>query len=123
MEEKITSFEQLRVWQSSQNLAVSVYAISRHFPDNERYGLTSQLKRAVTSVSANIAEGFGRTGIKDKLQFYAIANGSLFETKNFLYLAEKLHFIDKTQLNELLELVTSCQKQLNAYMKAHRSRG
>jgi len=120
MDNKIQSFEQLVVWQESQNLAVQVYKLTINFPQSEQYGITSQLRRAVTSVSANISEGFGRNSIKDKLQFYAVANGSLLETKNFLYLSQRLEYIDIDGLTEILLQVTSCQKLLNAYVRGHK---
>ncbi len=118
---KIQSFEQLTVWQESQNLAVTVYSLTKTFPKEETFGLTSQLRRASSSVSANIAEGFGRNTVKDKLHFYAIAYGSLLETKNFLYLANKLRYIEDSKLSTTLDHATSCQKLLNAYTKAHKS--
>lgn len=120
-EQKIIAFEQLTVWQESQNLAVLIYKLSEAFPKEERYGLTSQLRRAASSVSANIAEGFGRSTVNDKLHFYTIAYGSLLETKNFLYLAEKLGYVSVDQLNKSLTQVTSCQKLLNAFRGSLRS--
>ncbi len=113
--EGISSFENLTVWQESQDLAVVVYRASESFPKDEQFGLTSQLRRAVSSVSANIAEGFGRTATKDKLHFYTIAYGSLLETKNFLYLSEKLGYIDDNTLNQLIEQSIKCQKLINAF--------
>lgn len=121
MEGSINGFEDLRVWQESQVLAVEVYTLLRLFPKEETFGLTSQTKRAVSSVSANIAEGFGRKTVKDKLNFYVIAYGSLLETKNFLYLGEKLGYIPTDQLEKVLEQVVSCQKLLNAFMKPLKS--
>lgn len=118
---KIQSFEQLTVWQESQNLAVAVYSLAKSFPKEEIFGITSQIKRSAASVSANIAEGFGRNTQKDKLQFYHIAYGSLLETKNFLYLANKLKYIDTDKLELALAQVTSCQKLLNAYIRAHKN--
>lgn len=117
MEDRISSFEDLRVWQESQILAVMAYRLVKQLPKDEVFGLISQMKRAVASVSANIAEGFGRKTNKDKLQFYRIAYGSLLETKNFLYLSEKLRYISNTQLEEILEQVVICQKLLNAFMR------
>lgn len=119
--DKINSFEQLTVWQDSQNLAVMVYSMTKTFPRDELFGIISQLRRASSSVSANIAEGFGRNTTKDKLQFYAIAYGSLLETKNFMYLSNKLGYIDGLMLDNVIAQLTSCQKLLNAYTKAHRS--
>ena len=91
---RIREFEDLVVWRESQNLAVEVYTITKLFPKDELYGITSQIRRSSSSVSANIAEGFGRSSRKELLYFYSVANGSLLETKNFLYLAEKLGYID-----------------------------
>lgn len=103
----------MEVWQESQLFAVEVYRVTENFPRSEVYGMTSQLRRASSSISANIAEGFGRTGINDKLRFYTIAYGSLLETKNFLYLAQKLGYIDQDILNNLIEHSLMCQKLLN----------
>lgn len=63
----------------------------------------------------NIAEGFGRATTKDKLHFYTIAYGSLLETKNFLYLSEKLGYIEKSKLDTLIEQTVGCQKLINAF--------
>lgn len=112
---KINSFEDLIVWQESQILAVQIYKITKLFPKDELFGLTSQVRRAVSSVSANIAEGFGRASLNDKRHFMTIAYGSLLETKNFLYLAHKLNYIDKSELDTLLKQTVSCQKLLNAF--------
>lgn len=115
---KIRSFEDLVVWQESQNLAVMIYRVTRNFPAGEVFGITSQMKRSSTSVSANIAEGFGRKTLKDKTHFYTMAYGSLLEIKNFIYLCRRLDFFDIDQQNELLEQITSCQKLLNAFTRS-----
>lgn len=117
---KIQRFEDLGTWQESQNLAVKVYKLTAGFPQEEKFGLTNQLRRAASSVSANIAEGFGRQTQKDKLHFYIIAYGSLLETKSFLYLANKLKFVDSAELGLHLEKVEACQKLLNALMSSIR---
>ncbi|MFZ1323873.1 MAG: four helix bundle protein [Candidatus Saccharimonadales bacterium] len=113
---KIQQFEDLPVWQDAQDLAVEVYTLSKFFPDEENYALVNQLRRAVSSISANIAEGFGRKSSKDKLQFYRIAYGSLLEVKNFIYLAHRLNYINDEQKSKTIELIESLQKQLNAVM-------
>ncbi len=115
---RVTRFEDLIVWQESQQLAVMVYALTHSFPKEELFGITSQLRRASSSVSANIAEGFGRKTTKDKLNFYTIAYGSLLETKNFLYLAQKLNYLPEDKLATLLEQCTRCQKLINASKKS-----
>lgn len=111
---KIDSFEDLIVWQESQNLAVSIYRATKLFPSDELFSITNQLRRAASSISANIAEGFGRSTNKDKVHFYVIAYGSLLEVKNFLYLSNKLDYLNKSSLDKLLEQCISCQKLINA---------
>ena len=80
--------------------------------------MTSQLRRAAAGVPANIAEGFSRRSNKEKIQFYNIASGSLSEIKSFLYLSEKLGFIDNSQLNELLSVATKLLKMISASKRA-----
>lgn len=121
VDSKIESFEQLIVWQESQVLAVEVYKLTKTFPKDELFAMTSQIRRAASSISANIAEGFGRSTINDKLHFYTIAYGSLLEVKNFLYLAQKLKYITEDQLSDVLTRSTSCQKLINASKRALKS--
>lgn len=116
-ENTIQSFEELRVWQEAQNLAVNVYRETKDFPKEEVFGITSQIRRAVSSISANIAEGFGRKTPKDKLHFYVIAYGSLLETKNFLHLSARLDYIDEKKTKDLIEQCVVNQKLLNAFMR------
>ncbi|RWZ78953.1 MAG: four helix bundle protein [Candidatus Chaera renei] len=112
---KITSFESLTVWQETQLFAVEVYKATRTFPKEELFAITSQLRRAATSISANIAEGFGRTAVNDKVRFYTMAYGSLLEVKNFPYLSEKLGYLRKDRLDNLIEQSVACQKLINAF--------
>ena len=112
---KITSFESLEVWKESQNLAVDVYKMTKTFPKDEMFAMTSQLRRAAYSVSANIAEGFGRKSKSDKLHFYTMAYGSLLEVKTFLYLSQKLDYIPEKVMGNIIDDVTTCQKLLNAF--------
>ena len=76
------SFEEMPVWQKAHKLAVEIFHVSEHFPRKEDYGLTSQLRRAALSISANIAEAFGRFHYRDKLNFYYNSRGSAHETKS-----------------------------------------
>jgi four helix bundle protein len=88
---EIRKFQQLNVWQEGHELVLAIYEITRGFPSEERFGLVSQMRRAAVSIPANIAEGFKRRGIRDKIRFYNIAEGSLEETKYFLILAKDLN--------------------------------
>lgn len=118
MNSKIGSFEDLIVWQKSQDLAVSVYKITKDFPKDELFSITNQLRRAASSISANIAEGFGRQTNKDKTHFYVMAYGSLLEVKNFLYLSNRLEYLSDQDLEALLIQCTDCQKLINASKRA-----
>ncbi len=115
---KIESFEQLTVWQQSIEFCVLIYQNTDNFPNSEQFGLTNQLRRASSSISANIAEGFGRRSTNDKLHFYTIAYGSLLEVKSFLYLAQKLEYLN--DISSILQSTSNLQKLLNAFMTSTR---
>jgi four helix bundle protein len=82
----IKHFYDLNVWKEFNRLSVEIYKTTENFPNNEKYGITNQLRRASSSVGANIAEGFGRFHYKDKIKFYYNARGSVCEVQNFLFL-------------------------------------
>jgi len=109
---KLQNFEDSKVWQDAVSLAVIVYKYTKTFPREDQFGISSQLQRAATSVSANIAEGFGRKSKKEKSQFYSIAYGSLLETKSFLYVSEKLGYLN--DIVPTLAQIEGIQKQINA---------
>lgn len=92
------SFQDILVWQKAHQMVLAIYKDSSQFPKEELFGLTSQIRRAAMSVPANIAEGFKRTGIKDKLRFYNIAQSSLEEVKYFLILSNDLGYIKSVTL-------------------------
>ena len=79
-----TSFRELRVWQGAHKVVLAIYRMTREFPTEERYGLSSQMRRAAVSIPANIAEGFGRHGNKEFARFVRIAKGSEAEVLNHL---------------------------------------
>ena len=86
----ITQFQQLDAWKEAHKLVLMVYRVTQSYPAEERYGLTSQMRRAAVSIPANIAEGFKRRGIKDKIRFYNTSEGSLEEVKYFTILSNDL---------------------------------
>jgi four helix bundle protein len=112
--EKITSFEQLLSWQKAALLAVEIYSLTKQFPSAEKFALTDQIQRSAISVSANIAEGFGRITTAEKLHFYTIAYGSLLETKSHLLIAQKIGYINESVLEKAFILITDIQKLINA---------
>jgi four helix bundle protein len=88
------SFEKLIVWQEARSLTKNIYKITKTFPDEERFGLTSQLRRAMISVCSNLAEGSSRAHSKEQTQFYQIAYSSLMEVLNQIIIESDLEYID-----------------------------
>ena len=108
------SFEKLNVWQNSRKLTKEIYSITKKFPSDERYGLISQMRRAMISVSSNIAEGSSRKTKKDQAHFYTIAYSSLIELLNQIILSLDLIYIDNEQYLELRNSIELISNQLNA---------
>ena len=88
----ITSFTQLEVWKLAHRAVVDTYRITRVFPNEEKFGLTAQMRRAAVSIAANISEGFGRRQPRDKIRFYNMSQGSLEELRYYLILARDLGY-------------------------------
>lgn len=101
----------LDVWKLSMDLVENIYKISRSFPNEEVYGLTSQIRRAVVSVPSNIAEGASRNGSKEFVQFLYISLGSLSEVETQIMLANRLAFVD--DIDMILKNITTIKKMLN----------
>lgn len=111
----------LAAWQQAITLVKAVYTLSEQFPPKEAYGLTSQMRRAAVSVPANIAEGIGRSGTKDRVHFLAIARGSLTELDTYAVLVRELGYVSNT-----IELENAIDREfalLNGLMNAERRKG
>ena len=117
-EEKISSFKDLRVWQESRKLVLLIYKLTRSFSKDEQYGLTSQMRRAAVSILANIAEGFTRQTVAEKLQFYSISHGSLTELESHVLISRDLDFIFDESLVLLETQLTTVHKLINAFIKS-----
>lgn len=104
---KTSSFEELLVWQKAHAFVLKVYETSSRFPKEEMFCLTSQFRRASVSIAANIAEGYRKTGIKDKLRFYNISEGSLDECRYYIILSRDLGYIDGSRFEEMYDLIVS----------------
>jgi len=110
---KSQKFTDLIVWQKAHQLVLEIYKVTKNFPREEIYGLTSQMRRSAISIPANIAEGFVKKGIKDKIRFFNIAQGSLEELKYYLLLSKDLKYYEKNEINLLSDKVG---KLLNGYI-------
>lgn len=111
---EVKDFTDLRVWQLGVQLALAVYRATREFPSDERFGLTSQLRRAAVSVPSNIAEGHTRNRSGDYLRFLGIARGSLAEVKTQLIIARELGFVSNSDFNSLIQQTDGLLRQLTA---------
>jgi len=109
------SFEDLIVWQKAHQLTLVVYGMTKGFPREEIFGLSSQMRRAAVSVPSNIAEGFQRSGTKDKIKFFNISQGSLEELRYQLILTRDLQYADTAPA---MWLATEVAKLLNAYIRS-----
>ncbi len=112
------NFQDLIVWQKAHRFVLGVYHLSKNFPREEIYGLTSQFRRAAISIPANIAEGFKKRGRADKVRFMNIAQGSLEECRYYLILTRDLGYADPLQVVRQLEEVS---KLLGSYSAAIRA--
>ena len=109
------SFEDLIVWQKAHRFVLLVYRSTRTFPEDERFGLTSQFRRAASSVTANIAEGYKKLSRADKLRFFNIAQGSLEECRNYIILSHDLEYISDGMNEEMRNSIEEASRLLNAY--------
>ena len=121
-QDKITSFTQLRTWQKAKDLVVLVYEVTKKFPKEEIFGLTSQIRRSAISVPSDIAEGFSRAGINDKRHFYAMSLGSLTETLNHMYIAKELAYCTEEDVANTENEITDLSKMINGMIKSARGK-
>lgn len=117
----IKTYKDLRVWKNAMHLTTEIYGLTKHLPDDERFGLSAQLKRAAVSVPSNIAEGFMRQSTKEYIQFLYISLGSLGEIDTQLELCVELGYTKRHQFDfekiklvrkQLFKLISSLKKKL-----------
>ena len=111
------SFENIKAWQHAHTFVLSVYNITKHFPDDEKFGLTSQFRRAAISIEANIAEGYKKISKADKLRFFNIAQGSIEECRDYIILSRDLSYINEKELTILYNNIETTSKLLNGYCR------
>ena len=118
MENKIKNFYELDAWKRGHELVLEIYKLTEKFPKEETFGIVSQLRRAVSSITANIAEGFARFHFKDKVRFYYQARGSVAEVQNFLLLAKDLGFIDSLICVEKNKKASEVSQLINGLIRS-----
>ena len=112
-----TDFTQMPVWTKAMDIAVEVFFISDSLPKKEDYALTSQIRRSAESISANISEGFGRAGSRDKTMFYKYSRGSANETKNHLIYGNLVKYFETEKSQPIILKIESLIHELNKIIK------
>ena len=111
-------YKKVVAWQRAHELTLAIYKLTRSFPDDERFGMTSQLRRSAYSVAANIVEGTGRETNKDYLRFLIISRASLKEVEYFLLLGHDLSYMNEVDYNRLASSVNDTMRPLSGLIKA-----
>jgi four helix bundle protein len=106
------NFKDLIVWQKSIDLTTKIYSITKGFPSDERFGLTSQIRRAAVSVPSNIAEGAGRESNKEFKHFLSISLGSVFELEAQIIISHRLNLIDDSKVEDIQFRISEIQKMI-----------
>ena len=118
----INAFTDLDAWKEGHKLVLMIYELTKKFPKEELFGLTSQIRRAVVSLTSNIAEGFSRQTYKDKVHFYCMALGCLTEVQNQLMVARDLKYITQKEFDVVYQQTVKESKILNGLIKSSRTR-
>ncbi|MFZ2187343.1 MAG: four helix bundle protein [Candidatus Moraniibacteriota bacterium] len=116
--QKIQSFTGLVAWQKGHKLVLAIYKATKVFPKEEMFGLTNQMRRAVVSITSNIAEGFNRKTAKDKTHFYAMAHGSVAEIQNQLLIARDVQYLNNSEFSQIAEQTILVHKLLTGLIKS-----
>jgi four helix bundle protein len=116
------NFTDLVAWQESHRLYVDIYRVTKSFPKDELFGLTSQIRRAALSVTSNLAEGFGRSSALDKVHFYTMSRGSLYEVQNQLIAARDTYLLAEPDFTALLEQSQLAKRLIIGLLKTTRAR-
>jgi len=114
---KIKSFMDLDAWKEGHTLVLDIYKITKRFPKEEIFGLISQMRRCVVSITSNIAEGFSRQSYKEKLQFYSIAQGSVTELQNQLLISKDVNYITENEFQNISEQAIKVHKIINGLIR------
>ncbi len=112
------SFKDLECWQKAHGFVKTVYQVTKIFPEDERYGLVSQFRRAAVSIAANICEGYRKLSRADKLRFMNIAQGSLEECRYYIILSRDLNFFNQKTYEDLEYMINGVSWKLNGYAEA-----
>ena len=114
----LKNYKELKVWQKAYSFCLQIYQATRKFPNEEKFGLTSQIRRSAVSISSNIAEGYGRKTTVDYIRFLYIAYGSLCELETQIMLAGDLSYVKNQDLDSLLANLSEIERMLKALIRS-----
>lgn len=112
------TFKELLVWQKSMLLVTEIYKVTKEYPKEELFGLSSQMRRSAVSIPSNIAEGFGRDGLNDFIRFLNISISSLFELQTQIEISYNLNFIDKVVFEDLYTSTKEIERMLSSLIRS-----
>lgn len=115
---QISSFTDLDAWKVNHELVMKIYQITKSFPKEEKFGVIDQIRRAASSITANIAEGWGRFHYADRIKFYHQARGSNCEVQNFLILSKDLNYLNKEDFEKLYNLAIKGNQIINGLIRS-----
>lgn len=118
----IHDFTDLFVWQKAHSLVVEIYKLVAKFPGFEKYGLSDQMRRASVSITSNIAEGFGRQGVKEKIQFFYMSIGSLTELRNQIYVARDVGHLQMDDVEKIILQMIEIERMMYGLIKTTKLR-
>ena len=119
--DKIRTFSDLNAWKIGHEIVIEIYKITKIFPKDEMFALTSQMRRCAVSITSNIAEGFSRQSYKEKLQFYSMSQGSVTELQNQVLIAKDVGYLDTVTYSMMQEKLVTLHKILNGLIKSTRT--
>jgi len=115
-------FKNLDAWKKAKGLALDIYKVSKDFPNEERFGLTNQIRRCAVSVPSNIAEGMGRQHKKESIQFFYISKGSLFELETQLIISKDLDYLKEDAFKTIIDKIGHCNRVLSGLIRFYRAK-
>ena len=118
---KISNFTDLNAWKESHKLVLEIYRITKSFPREEIFGITSQMRRAAVSITSNIAEGFGRYSSKEQIQFFYIAFGSAIELSNQLIISKDIKYISESDYINIDKLLLNSRKLISGLIRYNKN--
>ncbi len=116
------SFKEMPIWQDAMEIAVKIFLLTEKLPKKEDYSLTSQIRRSAVSISANIAEAFGRQHIKDKINFYWFSRGSITETMSHLEYGYRVNYFSKDEVSDINKKLEVLNNNINKLIKTLNNR-